>query len=545
MMGFIILCLGEFLMSFSYEFKKKNKILSRTILCSLVFLCSNKSNASTSLMASGHAGLVGQYSFASPPASSSYHGWRVPIGLTLTASPTDNLNLYLGLDYAYSYYPVPPTLLGNTTATTTTNSNGTSIPMPFANATNGSTYSQKLDTPTLTQAYFSYQTPLGLLRAGRMPRNWGMGVWLSDEWIPYGGTISTSDAMALTADFNLFDVTAYYEKYGESIGATSNDGEANAYTIEARLKNDPADPPSSGISREVGVIFSRFTHSQSNTTLSVLDGYEKFYFDKFFAGGEMLYVTGSTQNPNYQSLGGAPACAVNLPGVTQGAQTCITQQVSSIAALLKLKYQLNASGDASIAATEKSQQELGTSLRQLTHTFGLWAGYASGGQNQFTASNALPSSNNITAIAMNPNIQPSFLMFNNTLPPVNGMPMGAVTNASFIRADYTYETPDFGAMGPIITSAVLNQTNANFNGQNPICNGNASVSPGNPVNIVCTGGSRNLGTEVDMNYHYTTLDRVTLALDAGWWFVGTAWQVYGQSSVPNAYGFRASVSTVF
>lgn len=530
-------------MDFSGRLKTKH--LTRTILWSLMTLCTTPSHASTSLMVSGHAGVVSQYTFASPPVSSSYHGARVPIGLTLIASPTDNLNVYLGLDYAYNNYPVPPVLLGETTATSTSNANGTATPLPFANATAGMPYSQKLDAPTLTQAYFSYQTPLGLFRAGRMPRNWGLGIWLSDDWSPYGGTVSTSDALSLTADFNLFDVSLYYEKYGESIGGTSNDGAANAYTIEARLKNDPADPPSSGIAREVGVIFTRFNHSQSNTNLSILDGYEKFYFNPVFVGGEVLYVTGNTQSPNYQSLGGAPVCSVNLPGVTQGSQTCINQQISSLAAMLRLKYQLSASGDASIAATEKSQQELGTSLRQVTHTLGLWTGYASGGQNQFTASNALPSSNNITAIAMNPNIQPAFLMFNNTLPPINGMPMGSVTNSSFIRTDYTYETPDFGAMGPILTWGVLNQTNPNFNSQNPLCNGSANVNLNNPSNIICVGGTRNLGTELDMNYHYTTLDRVTFSIDAGWWFVGTAWQVYNQGSAMNTYGFRASASTVF
>lgn len=497
-------------------------------------------------MASGHVGIVGQYSFASPPVASSYHAFRVPIGFVLTASPTDNLNAYIGLDYGYNNYPEPPVLLGETTATTTNNAGGTAIPMPFANATSSNTpFSQKVDNIALTQAYLSYQTPIGLLRGGRMPRNWGLGIWYNDDWTPYGGTGSTSDAIAITTDFNLFDVSLYLEKYGESIGGTSNDGEATGYTVEARLKNDPADPPSSGISRELGVIFTRFTHTQSNTNLNILDGYEKFYFGKFFLGSEVLYVTGNTQNPNYQALGGSPLCNINVPGATQGSQTCVSQSVSSIAALLKFKYQLLDSDNSSVAATEKSQELLGTSLRQTTTTMGVWLGYASGGSNQFTPTNALPSSNSITAISMNPNIEPSFLMFNNTLPPVNGMPMGAVTNASFIRADYAYENPDFGSMGPILVWGLLNQTNNNFNSQNPICNGNAALSNSNPTNIICVGGSRNLGVEVDLNYHYTTLDRVTFGVDGGWWFVGNAWQVFNQGSPQNTYGFRASVATVF
>lgn len=535
-------------MASSFFKKKKTHFLSCLILSSLA--CASHQTqawASTSLMVNGHAGFVGEYSFSSPPGSVLYHGFRVPIGLTFIASPTDNLSLFLGLDYGYNAYPVPPVLLGQTSSTSQGNTNGTSTPMPFANATAGSPFSQKLDFPTLTQAYISYQSSMGLFRAGRMPRSWGLGLWLNDEWNPYGGAISTSDAISLGADFNLFDVTGYVEKYGESIGGTSNDGQANAFTVEARLKSDPTDPPSSGIAREVGVVFSRFGHSQSNTNLNILDGYQKFYIDSFYIGAEALYLTGNTQNPNYRSLGGAPACSTTVPSATPGSQTCSNQQVSAIEALLKLKYQFNSSQSTenSIAATEKAQRELGTSMRQATQTAGLWVGYASGGQNQFTQANSISSNNSITAIAMNPSIQPAFLMFNTTLPPVNGMPMGAVTNTTFVRGDYTYETPDFGAVEPVFTWAILNQTNANFNAQNSVCGNNPALDPTNPANVMCVGGNKNLGGELDVNYHYTTLDRVTLSLDAGWWFVGNAWQIYGQGTPPNSYGIRAAVYTVF
>ena len=536
---------------------RKNK-LKLVVLLSLGLFC-GQAYSSTSLMVSGHAGAVGQYTTSTPPLDSSYFAFRVPIGLTLEASPSDNLNIYLGLDYAYNNYPSASTLLGQTTSTstqngpTTTTNTGQATPMPFSNTINaqsgGTPYGQKTDTPTLTTAYFTYQTPLGLLKAGRMPRNWGLGVWYSDEWTPTGGTISTSDAIALTTDLSLFDLAVYYEKFGESVGGTSTDQAATAYSVEARLKTDPADVPSSGVSREIGIAYSKFDHGQSNTSLNILDVYGKFYISKFFAGVEVLYPTGKTQNPNYQTLGGAPECNVtNSPTVSSTSQTCSAETFSALAALLRFKLQLNGDENSSLVATETSQQLVGTAERQETSVIGLWVGYASGGSNQFyspTDPALANGGNNINAIMMNPNIQPSFLMFNNTTPAINGIPTGAITNTTFVRLDYTYETPGFGAMGPVFVWGRLNHTNPNYNANYSTCSAAQTVNSSTSINRLCVGGSSNLGAELDLTYRYTTHDRVNAGLDLGYWFVGDAWKAYGQSSPKGAYGMRIFTGTEF
>lgn len=525
---------------------KINKEVKASLL--LAFLGSfSQAQAATSLMAGGHAGMVGQYSTGSPPVSSTYTGIRVPVGLLLQASPSANLNLFLGVDYAYQNYPEPPVLLGNTQDSKTNNANGTKTPMPFANALNGglTLSGQKTDSLALTQAYFSYQTPIGLLRAGRMPRHWGMGLWYDDRWSPTGGAVSTSDAVAFLSDFGLFDVQLFYEKYGESVGGTSNDGDANAIAGEVRLKTDPADAPSSGVSREVGVAFNKFEHKRSDTSLTILDMYTKFYTGQFFLGAEVLYPTGSTKNPNYQSLGGNSACLSPIPDTEPGSQTCSLQNFSALAFLGKIKYQFDNTTNSSLYATEKAQELLGTAERQTTHVLSLWGGYASGGSNQFASPATLGSDNRISAIAMHPNVQPAFLMFNNTTPPVNGMPTGAITNTTFVRFDYAYEAPGIGSINPAITWARLNRTNENFNAAScPV--GTTVVDPTSPTNHMCVGGSSDLGVEVDAAYRYTTLDRVTFGADMGYWFVGNAWEVYGQSGSPEGnFGMRVLVSTQF
>ena len=254
----------------------------QTTKLSLFFLslfCGN-AFASTSLVVNGHAGLSGVYTTNPPPLGKNYFAFRVPVGLTLEANPSDKFSIYLGLDYAYNNYPVLSNdLLGQSSQSSGSlslnqNNGGFYSPLPFSNMVGGNQpFGQKTDTPTLTTAYFTYQTDLGLFKAGRMPRNWGLGIWYNDQWSPTGGTISTSDAIAFTTDLTLFDVSVYYEKYSQSLPQTSDNNTGLAYSIEARLKNDPADAPSSGVTREIGIAYSTFEHSASNTTINTIDGY--------------------------------------------------------------------------------------------------------------------------------------------------------------------------------------------------------------------------------------------------------------------------------
>src|SRR5690606_681133 len=118
---------------------------------------------------------------------------------------------------------------------------------------------------TVVQAYFAYDIPFGLLRAGRMPRDWGLGLWYNSHWTAQGSGISTSDAIAFTTDFGLYDVSFYFEKYGQSLYGLFNAGSATGYTVEGRLKTSPTDLSSSGVSRNVGIIFTKFIHQQSAT----------------------------------------------------------------------------------------------------------------------------------------------------------------------------------------------------------------------------------------------------------------------------------------
>ena len=509
---------------------------------------SSTSTASTSLSLGGHAGAVAQYLNGLPPLSTSYTGFQVPIGLIFQVNPVDSFSLFLELDYAYTNYPVPQILLGETKETTQHNADGNAIPMPFANTINWGgapqlPFGQKIDTVELIQAYIAYQTPFGLFRAGRMPRDWGLGLWYDSNWKAEGSGISTTDALAFTTDFGLYSATFYYERYGQSIGGIFNTNSATQYTIEGRLKTSPIDLASTGVSRDIGIVYSYFTHQNTDTNLNTIDIYGKFYFPRFFAGAEVLFPTGRTKNPNYQTLGGAPKCAFPV----SDNETCASQPLSSLGAMLKLRARFDEpTKNSTLYAVEKSRKLLGTRDRQNSQTGSVWVGYASGSSNQFNSPEQTnPGRNKIRAIRLNPNILPSLMMFTNTLPLINGMPTASITNSTFVRVDYTYESNRFGSFTPIIVWGMINSTNKNFSDSNPVCQADPTLNYSNAINNFCIGNSRNLGTEFNLTYKYTTKHMITAQFDAGYWLVGNAWRKLGQKLPYNTFGVRGILSTEF
>lgn len=501
--------------------------------------------ASSSLSVGGHAGAVGQYLHGMPPLINTYTAFQVPVGLILQANPTDDFSVIMELDYAYSNYPVTTTLMGETNATKEANAHGNAIPMPFANSVNWggplNPFGQKVDTVTIVQAYLAYQTPIGLFRAGRMPRDWGLGIWYDSYWTAQGSGISTTDALAFTTDFGLYDVSLYYEKYGQSVGGYFNNGSATGYTVEGRLKTDPNDIASNGISRNVGLIYSKFIHQQSSTDLNILDVYGKFYFSRFFIGAEVLFPSGQTRNANYQTLGGAPLCKSPV----SDSKTCSSQTIASLGALMKMRFRFDdPSKNSTLYAVDKSLTLLGTRERQNSHIGEIWMGYASGGKNQFAPENEINiASNRITAIRLNPNILPALLMFTNTTPLINGMPTASITNSTFARASYTYQSNKWGSLSPAVIWGMINSTSEYFNNNNPACKSTPELNFSNSVNNFCVGNSRNLGTELDLTYAYTTEHMITGQVDAGYWMVGKAWERKGQILPYSTFGIRAILST--
>jgi hypothetical protein len=489
----------------------------------------------------GQGGVIAEYNTKTPPNSTTYQGFRVPLGLTLEGRASNNLSLFLDLRYSYNQAPRTATSLGNTRATEDSaqggkNPDGTrksgfdggEVAQPF---TLGAGRGEKSETPAINFAYIQYASEVGLFRAGRLPRHWGLGIWRNAEWTPEGGTLSVTDAVSATFDLtSTFSGSLYLEKNAEG-SATSLRDDADAFTVEALLADDPADVNASGLTRQIGVAFSNYEHKQTSTRFRILDLFAKIAAGGFLAETEILYPSGNTKSLSYAELGGSAARCPEQKNEDNDAIACDSQRYEGLAALLRLRYQIGGSGAGpdkiiSIAASENARARLPSSLLSDSHTLGLQVGYSRGDSDAFEGV-ATPDST-LRTTPFHPNIRPAYLMYNPTQSPVAGMPGNAVMNTVFIRGDYTYEGPAFGAITPAVIWGRLDQLNTKA----------GSVEG-------ALGRSKNLGVEVDIGYSYKTSDNVKFGVDTGVWFPGGGWRENGGKKPSPVYGIRTSASTSF
>jgi len=490
----------------------------------------------------GQGGVVGEFQSNMPPKSSSYQGFRVPLGLTLEGRASNNLSLFLDLRFNYNQSPRTANSLGNSRAvddqandpanrapdgTRKKDFDGNEVRQPFTlNGGRG----EKNDVPFVNFAYLQYASEVGLFRAGRIPRHWGLGLWRNAEWLVEGGTISTTDAISATFDLtSTFSGSLYYEKNSEGSPGSLRD-DADAFSVEALLADDPADVNASGLTRQIGVAFSSYNHSETDTSLRTLDLFTRLYTGAFAGEFEVLYPSGKTKSLDYAQLGGRDTRCV-AKNEDNSAITCESQRYEGLAALFKLRYQVagTASGPdktVSIAATENSRSRLATSLLGDSHTLGFSLGYSRGDSDAFGASKTRDTT--IRTTPMHPNIRPAYLMYNPTAVPVPGMPGNAVMNTIFVRGDYTFEAPGFGAVTPAVIWGRLDQTNTKGAGL-----------------AGAVGRDKSLGVEVDVGYSYRTADNLRFGIDTGVWFPGASWREKGGKNPAVVYGARTSASTNF
>lgn len=489
----------------------------------------------------GQGGIVGEYHTNMPPGSATYQGFRVPLGLTLEGRASNNLSLFLDLRFAYNRSPRTATSLGNNSAIENqaedrdangarkTEFKGNEVAQPFS--LEGGGRGEKTEYAWVNFAYLQYASEVGLFRAGRIPRHWGLGLWRNAEWQPEGGTISTTDALAATFDLtSTFSGSLYLEKNAEGSPRSMKD-DADAFTVEALLADDPADVNASGLTRQIGVAFSNYDHKQTSTRLRILDLFAKVSAGGFGGEGEIVYPSGSTKSLGYRSLGGSSTQCPRQRNKDDDYVTCDSQRYEGLAALVRFKWQVAGTGTGpdktiSLAATENARGRLPTSLLADSHTLGLWGGYARGDSDAFAGVKSPDST--IRSTPFHPNVRPAFLMYNPASSPVAGMPGNAVNNTVFVRGDYTYEGPSFGAITPSVVWGRLDQAN---------------TKAGNVTGAV--GRGKNLGLEVDIAYSYKTADNVKFGIDTGVWFPGGAWREQGGKKPSPVYGVRTSASTSF
>ncbi len=498
-------------------------------------LCHSSNAFAASAQVHGQAAIVGDFSTNLPPFSSTYQGWRVPLGLTLEARASNNLSLFLDLRYGDNAFPAAGRNLGNKQSLNISEKQkGSEVVQPFSyEGTSGTSR----DTIHVGFAYLQYASDVGLFKVGRMPRNWGLGIWRNAEWKPEGGAISTSDAISATFDItSSFSGSLYWEKISEG-QPTSLEDDADGFTVEALLVDDPSDQSSSGVSRKIGIAFNNYDHKQSSTKIKTLDAFAKINTDHFGIEGEILYPSGSTRSLSYQSNGGPSTQCATTPGSQPKTEnilniSCDSQKIEGFSALLRTRYQFGSpagQGEKSlnISQVESVRSRQATNMRPETHTASLWYGYARGDSDAFTGIADAQKDDSLKVLAMHPNMRPALLMNSASANFVPGMPGPLVQNETFLRADYTYEAPNFGTITPAVIWGRINSLNTKADLETSV------------------GKTANLGMEFDIKYGFQTTDNLNLSLEGGFWWPGKAWQSRANSKQDPVYGIKTTASTQF
>lgn len=475
----------------------------------------------------GHAGLVGDYQTDLGASKLSYQAIRFPLSLTLEAKPSSRVSLFVQLSPSFNLFPDQAQALGNNAGVDfSSRQTGNETYQPL------SAESRPAEILRSSFAYLAFSSDLGLLTIGRVPRHWGLGIWRNAEWRPDSGRISTSDLVSLTLDFSAsLSGSLYYEKVNEGLPTSVKD-DAEAFTVEALLADDPRDPSASGFAKRIGIAFSSYGHGRTDTELSILDMFGQFYFSQFLLESELLYPTGKTRSLKYGQFGGETEKCADIRNPSGDDLACESRQVESFAAILRSRYVFSGGGTSSekswssVASVDAARESVATSLTPESHEMGAELGFARGDRDAFRGQ---AKDGSITGVPFHPNIRPNLLMFSPVLPLDPGMPGALVQNVLYIKGHYAYETPGFGMIMPSLTWASLHQT-----------------APSEALNT--PGTSADLGVEFDLTYRYRTLSRVDFDLTAGALFAGDAYRVKTENEEKSAsvsYGLQTVISTRF
>ena len=531
-------------------------VIKRLILVVSILFSPMLAWGDAALVIRGRSAAIGALAPGVPPvndtksaSSSKYSGIHVPLALNLEAKVSPNFSVIFDLDYTYNNYPERSLYLGtprnyDPALTPQTypyplshygyNSSGTLTP-----------YGSKMGTLQLAQAYLAYATPFGIFQAGRMPRNWGLGIWLNSAWNPYSGQISTSDAVSFASAFSHFKIQALFEIYNKSQGGRDESQDASAWSVFATLGDVDAEPSTAGFSRELGLGFSSFQNDATRTSLQIVDIYGKLFVPSFSLGGEFLFFSGDTKSAQYQALGGDVSCPTT-PGIT-----CSAQKVFTFSSMVKAGFLiLGPQASSTLKQIETERKQVGTALRSEAHLANAMFIYASGDKTQFIADGG--GKNGIGGGYIHPSVNPPFLMF--ITPFAQGMPGPMMTNITFLRFQYEYEHPKYGSFAPSLTWGRLNTANPMFG---TLCKDtNKAILPtgsigdqvaeNTPCDISHFGKNKDLGVEFELSYRYTMPDLVQLGADVSYWRVGKAWENSVTKTGPkNAYGIRLSLIREF
>ena len=445
---------------------------TQSLLTTLGIISSYQVQAA-SISAFGDAGVSAEVKIDGTPNQDTHRALKAPLNLTLEGIVSDTVSVFFNLNYGGGSDSCGGRSLGNSAAETPYNlgciaysgsSQPLSIPLFEKDQTQEDSFSKYVG-----YAYFSWASDWGVIKAGRLPLHWGLGLWRNSAWSIDSPMYTTADALSLTLKLpsTNISITGRYEKYAEGDTQASG-GESEAYTAEVLVGGRDDDPSAVSLNRTLGVAFSTFKREGDNSTdLIFVDVFGRFRVGNLQIEGEVLSSSDSTKEKALLSAMGGKVC------YAADGSDCANESstVQGIAAVAKISYLL---GDAStelpggISAFSAAKNRLPSKQRPESHIVDLELGFASGDSDQFLnkdeASQAL-ADNDAKGSFLHPNKRPSLLMFGKTNglranpDERTGMPGAVLSNLWYTKLSYTYESGSWGELMPSAIIGMLHKKN--------------------------------------------------------------------------------------
>lgn len=169
------------------------------------------------------------------------------------------------------------------------NADFNNMPMDYVDDFYDGEYSQTTtsdgdDNFRIRRVWLEYNTPYGIFKVGRMPRDWGLGIRLnsgSNVWDHFGDTF---DSVLFEAGVENYKFGVFFDKIQEGdidVGVDDTDNVAGyvQYT-------DPE------MELDAGLMYTFFVESEANIFMSTVDPYFKKQWGDFYIGWEGVFGFG-------------------------------------------------------------------------------------------------------------------------------------------------------------------------------------------------------------------------------------------------------------
>ena len=402
-------------------------------------------------------------------------------------------------------------------------------------------------TPKITELYVVHANDYCLIKAGRRPRNWGLGAFMSAGDGPFDTSQSVYDGIScdvniqktqlLGFSFGLDKLTetgspveADVIGNGKGYGAFTSSDDLDQYFLTIEY-DDRKTNVGSGLTKNIGFYFANIV-SEGNgpkTDVKILDLFTAFYLRDLTYKNELIFRMGKSADPSFVRLGGMSSIDGNI----------VTNDVQSVGAAGALEYTLAHSGEI-VGPADYHQGNAESHSLFLEYAFA--PGDRGGYQKEFDGAGNFISTRTTSASAMafHRNYKPAMILFNSPTSldylRVDGIfDPDRVMNATVIAAGYRYKSLETGNFELRLISAQLNEA---------MPAAEIAQEMNSQTRLIGYAG-RSLGWELDLKYDRPIGKYYDCGLGGAAAMPGNAWKIHSDQSPVSDFLVRAFASMKF